>query len=80
MFKGRSLCTKIGGQGQKNVIGRTLPANFQKFIIIFYGILKMTQGISILDSEPETTSRNYNLLEKSIAPNAYTFCQSNNLQ
>jgi hypothetical protein len=53
MFKGRSLSKKIGGQGQKNVIGRTFPTNFPKFILIFYGLLKMSQGQQLLDPDPE---------------------------
>jgi hypothetical protein len=44
MFQSRRLSRKIHGQGQKNVFGRTFPANFPKFVLIIYGLLKMSQG------------------------------------
>ncbi len=53
MFKSRSLSKKIGGQGQKNVIGWTFPINFPKFILIFYCLLKMSQGQQLPDPDPE---------------------------
>jgi hypothetical protein len=53
MFKSRSLSKKIGGQGMKNVIGQTFPANFLKFVLIFYGLLKMSQGQQLLDPDLE---------------------------
>jgi hypothetical protein len=53
MFKSRSLSKKIGGKGQKNVIGRTFPANFSKFILIIYGLLKMSQGQQLPDPDLE---------------------------
>jgi hypothetical protein len=54
MFQGRSLRKKIHGKGQKHVIGRTFPANFPKFVLIIYGLLKMSQGQQQLpDPDPE---------------------------
>ncbi len=53
MFQSRCFSAKVSGQGQKNVIGRTLPANFKKFLLIFYGLLKMSQGQSLPDPDPE---------------------------
>jgi hypothetical protein len=55
MFSGRSLSQKICRQGQKNVFGRIVPANNQKFLIIFYGLFKMAQGCQPLASAPEPT-------------------------
>jgi len=57
MFEGRSLSKKIGGQSQKNVTGRTFPANFTKLVLIIYGLLKMTTKCCALDSEPEHTNK-----------------------
>jgi hypothetical protein len=51
MFQGRCLSEKICGQGQKNVFGRTFPANFLKFFLIIYGLLKMSQGQQLQDPE-----------------------------
>jgi hypothetical protein len=51
MFQGRSLSKKICGKGQKNVLGRTLPANLPKFVLIIYGLLKMSQGQQLPDPE-----------------------------
>jgi hypothetical protein len=53
MFKSRSLSKKIGGQNKKNVFGRTFPANFQKLVLILYGLLKMSHGQQLLDPDPE---------------------------
>jgi hypothetical protein len=53
MFQSRSLGKKISGQCKKNVFGRTFPANFLKLIIILYGLLKMSQGQSLPDPDPE---------------------------
>ncbi len=47
------LSKKICGQGQKNVLGRTFPANFPKFVLIIYGLLKMSQGQQLPDLDPE---------------------------
>ncbi len=65
MFPGQSLSQKISHQRQKNVSGRTIPANFHKFLI--YGLLKTTQGCKSLDSEPDPTraSRKYNFKDRS---------------
>jgi hypothetical protein len=46
MLSSRSLSQKIGCQGQKDVTGRIVPTDFQKF-------LKMTTGCYTLASEPE---------------------------
>jgi hypothetical protein len=53
MFQGRSLCKKVSGQGQKNVVGPTFPTYFPKLILIFYGLLKMSQGQQFPDLDPE---------------------------
>ncbi len=53
MFQGMRLSKKICGQGQKNVFGRTFPANFPKFVLIIYGLLKMSQGQQLPDLDPE---------------------------
>jgi hypothetical protein len=52
MFQSRRLSKKIRGQGQKNVFGRTFPANLPKFLII-YSLLKMSQGQQLPDPDPE---------------------------
>jgi hypothetical protein len=44
---------KIRGQGQKNVLGRAFPANFPKFVLIIYSLLKMSQGQQLPDPDPE---------------------------
>jgi len=72
MFSGRSLSQKICRQGQKNVIGRIIPANIQKFLIIFYDLLKMTQGCNPLASEPEPTRTPL----KTICSNRLNYTQS----
>jgi len=51
MFKSRSLSTKISHKSQKNVFGRTFPANFPKLVLIIYGLLKMSQGQQLPDPE-----------------------------
>jgi hypothetical protein len=53
MLTSRSLGKKIGSQSQKNVTGGTFPANFQKFIVILYGILKMSHGQLLPDPDLE---------------------------
>jgi len=53
MFQSRRLSKKIRGQGQKNVFGRAFPANFPKFVLIIYGLLKMSQGQQLPDPDPE---------------------------
>jgi hypothetical protein len=53
MFQSRRLSKKIRGQGQKNVFGRTFPAYFPKFVLIIYGLLKMSQGQQLPDPDPE---------------------------
>jgi len=55
MFKSGRFCKKIGGQGQKNVNSRTIPTNFTKLLVIFYGLIKMTTGCHSLELEPENT-------------------------
>jgi len=51
MFQGRRLSKKVHGQGQKDVFGRAFPANFPKFVLIIYGLLKMSQGQQLPDPE-----------------------------
>ena len=53
MLQSRRLSQKIRGQGKKNVSGRTFPANLPKFILIIYGLLKMSQGQQLPDPDPE---------------------------
>jgi hypothetical protein len=53
MFQGRRLSKKIRGQGQKDVFGRAFPANFQEFVLIIYGLLKMSQGQQLPDPDLE---------------------------
>jgi len=53
IFPSRCFHPKIGGQGQKDVIGRTFPANFPKLVLIIYVLLKMSQGQSLPDLDPE---------------------------
>jgi hypothetical protein len=53
MFPSRHFSQKIGSQSEKNVFGGTFPANFPKLILIIYGLLKMSQGQLLLDSDPE---------------------------
>jgi hypothetical protein len=53
MLKGRGLSKQIGGQGKKNVTGRTFPTNFPKFVLIFYGLLKMSHGQQLPYRNPE---------------------------
>jgi len=55
MFSSRSIGQKISRQGQKDVTSRIVPTNLQKFLIIFYSLLKMTQGYYPQASEPEPT-------------------------
>jgi hypothetical protein len=49
MFQSRRLNEKICGQGQKNVLGGTFPANLMKLFVLFYGFLKMTPGCHALE-------------------------------
>jgi hypothetical protein len=53
MIQSRRLSKEIRGQGQKNVLGRAFPANLPKFVLIIYGLLKMSQGQQIPDPDPE---------------------------
>ncbi len=53
MFQGRGLSKKVCGKSQKNVLGQTFPANFPKFVLIIYGLLKMSQGQQLPDPVPE---------------------------
>jgi hypothetical protein len=58
MFQGRRLSKKIRGQGQKDVFGRAFPANFLKFVLIIYGLLKMNQGQQLPDPDLELINTN----------------------
>ena len=53
MFQGRRLSSKIGSQGQKNVISGIVSPHFTKLFIILYGLVKMTSGCYTLESVPE---------------------------
>ena len=53
MFQSRSPSQKVCGQSKKNVSGRAFPANFTKLVLIFYGLLKMSQGQQLPDPDPE---------------------------
>jgi hypothetical protein len=55
MFQSWRLRKEIHGQGQKNVSGGTLPANFTKLFVLIYGLIKMTSGCHTLESEPGET-------------------------
>jgi hypothetical protein len=57
MFQSRRLSKKIRGQGQKNVTSRTVPTDFTKLLVIFYGLIKMTAGCHSLESEPENNKK-----------------------
>jgi len=71
MFQSGCLSKKISGQGQKNVVSGTVPANLTKFFI-FYGLIKMTTGCHPLESEPEN---NKEIIRKIYPPNSnYTQC------
>ncbi len=50
MFQSRRLSQKVRGQGQKNVIGRTISAHLAKLFIILYCLIKIT---SSCNPEPE---------------------------
>jgi hypothetical protein len=51
MFQSWRLSQKIRGQSKKNVFGKTFPANLPKFILLIYGLLKMSQGQQLPDPE-----------------------------
>jgi hypothetical protein len=53
MFESRRFSKKIGGQGQKDVISRTISTNFTKLLVILYDLIKMTAGCHFLESKPE---------------------------
>jgi len=53
MFESRRFGTKISGKSPKDVVSRIIPTNFTKFLIIFYGLIKITSGCHSLESEPE---------------------------
>ncbi len=53
MFKSRSVGKKIGSQSPKNVTSGAFSANLQKFLIILYGLLKMSHGQPLPDPDPE---------------------------
>jgi hypothetical protein len=53
MFESRHFGKKIRGQGPKDVISQIIPTNFTKFIVILYGLIKITSGCHSLESEPE---------------------------
>ncbi len=53
MFQSRRLSQKVRSQSKKNVFGRTFPANLPKFILLIYGLLKMSQGQQLPDPDPE---------------------------
>jgi hypothetical protein len=65
MPQSRLFRQKTGGQGQKNVTGGTLSANIQKLILIFYSLIKMTQGVNHLELDPDSTktSHTYKFIE-----------------
>jgi hypothetical protein len=51
MFESRRFGKKVSGQGQKDVISQIIPTNFTKFLVILYGLIKMTSGCHPLESE-----------------------------
>ena len=72
MFQSRHLSQKIRGKSQKNVIGQTFPANFPKFVLIIYGLLKMSQGQQLPDPDPELINMKPKLFFKNIGRYAAT--------
>jgi hypothetical protein len=72
MFQSGCLGKKISGQGQKNVISRTVPTNLTKLFVIFYGLIKMTTGCHSLESE---TENNKEIIQTIYPPESnYTQC------
>jgi hypothetical protein len=53
MFPSWSLSQKISGKSQKDVSRGTFSTNIQKLIFIFYSLIKITQGITHLESDPD---------------------------
>jgi hypothetical protein len=53
MFQSRRLGKKISGQGQKDVLGRTVSPHFTKLFIIIYSLIEITSGCNPLESVPE---------------------------
>jgi hypothetical protein len=53
MFPSRHFSSKICHEGTKNVLGQAFPTNLQKILLIFYLLLKMSQGQSLPDLDPE---------------------------
>jgi hypothetical protein len=53
MFQSRSLGFEVSPKGAQNVTGQTFPTNIPKFVIIFYCLLKMTQGQTVPDLDLE---------------------------
>jgi hypothetical protein len=72
MFPGRNLSKKIHGKSQKNVLGQTFPANFPKFILIIYSLLKMSQGQQLPDPDLELINAKPKLFFKNIGRYAAT--------
>jgi hypothetical protein len=56
MLQSRCSSSKVSCKSKKKVFGRTLPTNLKKLFIILYCILKMTQGQSLLEWDPEVTA------------------------
>jgi hypothetical protein len=53
MFKSRSLSKKIGSQGPKNVLGRTISSHLTQLLLILYCLVKIASGCNPLESVPE---------------------------
>jgi hypothetical protein len=75
MLSSQSLSQKIGRQGQKDVTGGIVPTDFQKFLIVFYSLLKMTTGCYSLALDPEPTKTPI----KSIFSNTSNYTQCFNI-
>jgi len=75
MLSSWSIGQEIVCQGQIDVTSRIVPTNLQKFLIIFYSLLKMTAGCYPLASEPEPTKTPI----KSIFSNTSTYTQCFNI-
>jgi hypothetical protein len=53
MFSSGHFSLEVSRKSKKNVFGRAFPANLQKLIFSFYGLLNMSHGQSLPDPDPE---------------------------
>jgi hypothetical protein len=57
MFPSRCFSQKIGGQSKKMSLAELFPPNFPKFVLIIYGLLKMSQGQVFPDPDVELINK-----------------------